>query len=86
MSYPKPHPKPCPKELRHAFGGDSTDGQYGLYRWDMPRTSDGLGAHAHRTMSASFYVLDGTVGRHDGDRLIHAKPGDFFFVPDQYRV
>ncbi|MFI7344273.1 hypothetical protein ACIBUY_40800 [Streptomyces sp. NPDC050085] len=52
----------------------------------MPRTSDGLGAHAHRTMSASFYVLDGTVGRHDGDRLIHAKPGDFFFVPDQYRV
>src|SRR5690348_5764176 len=42
--------------------GESTGGQYGLYRWDMVGTKPGgPGAHFHRTMSESFFVLSGVV-------------------------
>jgi mannose-6-phosphate isomerase-like protein (cupin superfamily) len=62
--------------------GASTGGQYGLYRWDMTSARPGgPGAHFHRTMSESFYVLSGTVGLYNGERWTNAAPGDFLFVP-----
>ncbi|MGW3493523.1 cupin domain-containing protein [Streptomyces sp. NPDC001020] len=62
--------------------GQSTGGQYGLYRWDMgEEPGSGPSAHFHRTMSESFFVLSGTVGLYDGDRWVNATPGDFLFVP-----
>ncbi|MGY0061472.1 cupin domain-containing protein [Streptomyces sp. LZ34] len=62
--------------------GESTGGQYGLYRWDMRgEPGGGPGAHFHRTMSESFFVLSGTVGLYDGERWVNAAPGDFLFVP-----
>ena len=61
--------------------GESTGGQYGLYRWDMGTKPGGPGPHFHRTMSESFFVLAGTVGLYDGERWVNAAPGDFLFVP-----
>ncbi|MEU5883532.1 cupin domain-containing protein [Spirillospora sp. NPDC047279] len=61
--------------------GRSTDGQYGLYRWDMGEKPGGPGAHFHKTMSEAFFVLSGVVGLYDGDAWVNASPGDFLFVP-----
>lgn len=61
--------------------GASTDGQFGLYRWDMAAIPNGPGAHYHRSMSESFFVLDGTVSLFNGDKWIDATSGDFLYVP-----
>jgi mannose-6-phosphate isomerase-like protein (cupin superfamily) len=62
--------------------GASTGGQFGLYRWNMPAQPSGPGPHFHRTMSESFYVLEGTVRLFDGARWKDATAGDFLFVPE----
>ena len=62
--------------------GASTGGQFGLYRWDAKPRSPGPSAHFHRTMSESFYILNGTTRLFDGSRWIDAKEGDFLFVPE----
>lgn len=61
--------------------GASTGGEFGLYRVDMPPQGRGPATHFHRTMSESFFVLDGTVRLFDGDRWIDARSGDFLYVP-----
>lgn len=60
----------------------STNGEFGLYRWEMGPTPSGPGPHFHKTISESFFVLSGTVRLYDGDTWIDAKPGDFLFVPE----
>lgn len=63
--------------------GSLTDGQYGLFRWDMAPRAGGASAHFHRTFSESFFVLDGTVEIYDGATwrataagdLVHVAPG-----------
>ena len=62
--------------------GDSTGGQFGLYRWEMAPAQSGPDAHFHRTISESFYVLSGTIRLYDGKEWTDAKPGDFLFVPE----
>ena len=61
--------------------GDSTDGLFGLYRWEMPAGPGGAAPHFHRSFSESFYVLTGSVRIHDGERWIDAGPGDYAHVP-----
>ncbi len=61
--------------------GASTDGQFGLYRWDMAAIPNGPGAHFHKTISESFFVLEGTVSLYNGERWLDATPGDFLYVP-----
>jgi mannose-6-phosphate isomerase-like protein (cupin superfamily) len=76
-------------ELRHASGGGahylatgaSTDGEFGLYRWDMGATPSGPDAHFHASISESFFVLSGTVRLYDGGSWIEGSPGDFLYVP-----
>ena len=41
--------------------GATTDGRFGLYRWDMGPEPAGAQPHFHRTISESFFVVSGTV-------------------------
>lgn len=77
-------------ELRYPSGGrvhylatgDSTSGQFGLYRWEMAAAQSGPEPHFHRTISESFYVLSGTIRLYDGRSWADGRPGDFLFVPE----
>ncbi len=61
--------------------GASTDGAYGLYRWEMGPEPGGASPHFHRTMTESFYVLSGTVKLYDGSDWVDTTPGGFVHVP-----
>ncbi len=82
-------PADRPQDLVNTTGGgvaylatrDLTDGDFGLFRWDMGPTPTGPGPHFHRTMSEAFFVLAGTVRLFDGERTLDAGPGDFLYVP-----
>ncbi|WP_370328025.1 cupin domain-containing protein [Euzebya sp.] len=62
--------------------GASTNGLFGLYRWEMGPESGGPGPHFHRTITESFYVLEGSVEIFDGADWVPAGPGDFAHVPE----
>lgn len=61
--------------------GGSTEGAFGLYRWDMNGDRGGAAPHFHRSFSESFYVLSGTVSVYDGDAWVDAAAGDYAYVP-----
>src|SRR5215207_1238868 len=62
--------------------GASTNGGYGLYRWNMGPERSGPDAHFHKTLSESFFVLSGTIRLFDGAKWIDGRPGDFLYVPE----
>ncbi|MDO9497387.1 MAG: cupin domain-containing protein [Nocardioides sp.] len=62
--------------------GTTTDGRFGLYRWDMGTEPSGAQPHYHRTISESFFVLSGTVRLYDGTDWRDSGPGDFAYVPE----
>jgi mannose-6-phosphate isomerase-like protein (cupin superfamily) len=82
-------PADAPQDLVNPRGGGVahlapaalTDGDYGLFRWDMGPMPSGPDLHFHRTMSEAFFVLTGTVLLRDGERTVEAGPGDFLYVP-----
>lgn len=61
---------------------DVTNGQYGLFGWDMAPQAGGPAAHFHKTFSESFYVISGTVRLYNGESWVDAKSGDFLYVPE----
>jgi hypothetical protein len=61
--------------------GSATNGQYGLFEWNMTGTGGGADPHLHRTFSESFYVVEGTVRLFNGETWIDAVKGDFLYVP-----
>jgi quercetin dioxygenase-like cupin family protein len=67
--------------VSHLATGASTDGQFGLYRWDLAAIPNGPDAHFHKTISESFFVLHGVVSLYNGDQWIDASAGDFLYVP-----
>src|SRR5688572_28210904 len=62
--------------------GASTEGRFGLYRWDMGTQPGGAEPHFHRTISESFFVLSGAVQLYDGTQWLESGPGDFAYVPE----
>ena len=62
--------------------GELTRGQFGLYRWEMGAKRGGPDPHFHRSISESFYVLEGSVRLYDGRQWVDGNPGDFLFVPE----
>jgi quercetin dioxygenase-like cupin family protein len=62
--------------------GSLTNGQFGMFRWDMRAGAGGTSTHFHKTFSESFYILDGVVRLYNGEKWIDAKPGDFIYVPE----
>jgi mannose-6-phosphate isomerase-like protein (cupin superfamily) len=77
-------------EVRYESGGTAhylathatTNGQFGLYRWEMAAAPSGPEPHFHRSISEAFLVLAGTVRLYDGRSWVDADPGDFLFVPE----
>ena len=61
--------------------GAQTDGQFGLYRWDMGPQPAGPAAHFHKSITESFFILGGTVRLFNGEAWIEANAGDFLYVP-----
>jgi quercetin dioxygenase-like cupin family protein len=61
--------------------GSVTNGQFGLFVWDMRPQAGGPSGHFHKTFSESFYILAGKVRLYNGDRWVEATAGDFFHVP-----
>lgn len=61
--------------------GATTDGHFGLYRWEMGATPTGGGPHFHRTFTESFFVLSGKVNLFNGDAWSTGEPGDFLYAP-----
>jgi mannose-6-phosphate isomerase-like protein (cupin superfamily) len=86
-TYRRPGQKP---ELTYPSGGAAhylatgatTNGQFGLYRWDMGPRPSGPDPHFHRSISESFFILSGTVRIYDGNRWLDTTPGDFVHVPE----
>jgi len=62
--------------------GASTNGQFGLYRWEMGPNPGGPDPHFHRSISESFYVLTGTVAIFNGTEWLDTEPGDWVHVPE----
>jgi mannose-6-phosphate isomerase-like protein (cupin superfamily) len=62
--------------------GASTNGQFGLYRWEMGAEPSGPDPHFHRSISESFFILAGSVRIYDGTRWMDTAPGDFVHVPE----
>ena len=77
-------------EITHRSGGsceylatgDRTGGHYGLYRWSFGDEESGPDPHFHRSITESFYVLEGSVRLYDGERWVRANAGDFLHVPE----
>jgi mannose-6-phosphate isomerase-like protein (cupin superfamily) len=61
--------------------GCLTQGEFGLFRWEMAPNAGGPGPHVHHTFSESFYVLEGRVRLFDGASWAEAVAGDFLYVP-----
>lgn len=51
-----------------------------LFEFDVAAGFD-TGAHYHTKMEEFFYVLEGEFDLRTGDRVVHAGPGTFVFVP-----
>jgi mannose-6-phosphate isomerase-like protein (cupin superfamily) len=62
--------------------GAGTRGEFGLYRWNMAAGPGGPDPHFHKTISESFFVLEGTISLYDGKSWVDGRPGDFLFVPE----
>jgi quercetin dioxygenase-like cupin family protein len=69
-------------EVLYLTTGASSHGQFGLYRWTFGPTPSGPDPHFHRSISESFFILDGDVELYDGRAWTVAHPGDFLFVPE----
>jgi mannose-6-phosphate isomerase-like protein (cupin superfamily) len=72
---------PNGNRVHYLARGEATGGLFGLYRWEFAGPPSGPGAHFHRTISESFYVLDGVVSVFTGDAWVRASSGDFLHVP-----
>lgn len=69
-------------EVHYLATGGTTDGRFGLYRWDFSPGCSGPDPHFHRGISESFFVLSGTISLYDGRSWTDGHAGDFLHVPD----
>jgi quercetin dioxygenase-like cupin family protein len=59
----------------------TTRGEFGLYRVEMRAKAGGPKTDFHKSISESFYILDGTVRLFNGAQWVDAHKGDFLHVP-----
>jgi quercetin dioxygenase-like cupin family protein len=77
-----PNAEPRGTEVHYLGTGATTNGAFGLYRWEMGPRRGGASPHFHRTITESFYVVSGAVRLFSGDKWVDGTPGDFLFVPE----
>ncbi len=78
-----------PADLEYTNGGSvdylatggTTGGAFGLYRWNFGTARTGPDPHFHRSISESFFILDGAVTIFDGADWVETRAGDFAHVP-----
>ncbi|MGE0750542.1 MAG: cupin domain-containing protein [Variibacter sp.] len=51
-----------------------------MFEWTVP-SGFSTGLHVHRTQEETFYVLEGECQWQVGERLVHATPGTYVFIP-----
>ena len=61
--------------------GSATNGQFGLFEWNMQAGKGGAEPHFHKNISESFFVIEGEVRLFDGKKWVTARVGDFLYVP-----
>ncbi|MEV3970441.1 cupin domain-containing protein [Streptomyces sp. NPDC050698] len=61
--------------------GESTGGEFGLYKVELGARSAGAKTHFHKAMSESFYILSGQLELYNGEKWVTGRPGDFLYVP-----
>jgi len=66
--------------LHYLATGATTSREFGLYRVQLAPGA-GTSTHFHRSVSEAFYVLEGSLRLHDGERWIDGNAGDFLYVP-----
>ncbi|MEV1175717.1 cupin domain-containing protein [Nonomuraea sp. NPDC049784] len=71
---------PTGNTVHYLATGATTNGQFGLYRWVMGPKPSGPSPHFHKSISESFYILEGSVRIYDGTRWIETEPGDWVHV------
>ena len=69
-------------KVHYLATGSSTQGRFGLYRWEMESGSPGPIAHFHKTFSESFFILSGVVELFNGNDWVDATAGDYLYVPE----
>jgi mannose-6-phosphate isomerase-like protein (cupin superfamily) len=69
-------------KIHYLATGSSTDGRFGLYKWEMESGSPGPIPHFHKTFSESFFILSGMVQLFNGDQWVEATAGDYLYVPE----
>jgi mannose-6-phosphate isomerase-like protein (cupin superfamily) len=82
-------PTSIPPDITYANGttadylatGATTERLFGLFRWNMTAEPSGPGPHFHRTITESFFVLQGSIRIFDGKEWVATEPGDFIHVP-----
>jgi mannose-6-phosphate isomerase-like protein (cupin superfamily) len=67
--------------VRYLARGAETGGTYGLYDWEFGGPVTGPDPHFHKTLTESFYILEGTVTIFDGRAWAKCHTGDFVHVP-----
>jgi quercetin dioxygenase-like cupin family protein len=72
---------PWGTHVRFTAPGSATNGQYGLFEWNMTEARGGADPHFHKRFSESFYVMEGIVRLFNGESWIEAAKGDFLYVP-----
>lgn len=60
---------------------DSTAGAYRLMESTVPPLGSGAPPHYHGRAEEGFYVLEGALSMHVGERSIRAEAGSFVLVP-----
>lgn len=59
----------------------ATNGRWSAFEYHVPAAFPGPPLHYHRQMEEIFYVLEGVVTFHLGDKAMEARQGAFVYVP-----
>lgn len=72
---------PNGSRVHYLSTGRTTDGLFGLHRYEFGPEPTGPDPHFHRTTTESWYMLAGTMRVYDGRQWVTTEPGEYVHVP-----